>query len=116
MGGRNSHPNIPPMNPQQQQQMQQQQMQQQPPPLQQQQQMPPHTPNNPGHQSPEPPLPPPPRGCDLGDPELNDSNNSTSSTQYSEAECDHDMNRGKLTIFVGGPWVFQSIWQLRVYV
>ena len=84
MGGRNSHPNVPPMN-----------MQQPPPP--QQQVAPPqqHSHVNGGHQSPEPPLPPPPRGCDLGEVELNDSNNSTSSAQYSEAECDHDMNRGE---------------------
>ncbi|KAB7494491.1 hypothetical protein Anas_07291, partial [Armadillidium nasatum] len=44
-----------------------------------------------GQGSPEPPPPPPPRTCDMPESSLNDSNNSTSSNQYSEAECDHDL-------------------------
>ncbi|XP_042237802.1 Down syndrome cell adhesion molecule-like protein Dscam2 isoform X39 [Homarus americanus] len=50
-----------------------------------------------GHGSPEPPPPPPPRNGDLPldssglASSLNDSNNSTASNQFSEAECDHDL-------------------------
>ncbi|KAK8752923.1 hypothetical protein OTU49_008241 [Cherax quadricarinatus] len=50
-----------------------------------------------GHGSPEPPPPPPPRNGDLPldssglGSSLNDSNNSTASNQFSEAECDHDL-------------------------
>ncbi|XP_076062140.1 Down syndrome cell adhesion molecule 1 isoform X8 [Oratosquilla oratoria] len=52
-----------------------------------------------GQGSPEPPPPPPPpRNSDLPPHEttalgssLNDSNNSTASNQFSEAECDHDL-------------------------
>ncbi|XP_047472730.1 Down syndrome cell adhesion molecule-like protein Dscam2 isoform X28 [Penaeus chinensis] len=50
-----------------------------------------------GQGSPEPPPPPPPRNGDLPldssglGSSLNDSNNSTASNQFSEAECDHDL-------------------------